>query len=130
MQSHGLLTDHNLELINSGPTGYHKNQLILGYIKLMDDTSLGIFSKLLRKSHPGINIPTEIGESIHGLHELSGLPCSYFSVYVLIYGTYSVQYIFLHGYPQLGNLQLVASFACITKFGCTDSTTYPSERLW
>ena len=87
MQSHGLLTDHDLELINSGPTGYHKNQLILGYVKLMEDPSLGLFSKLLQKSHPGINIPIEIGKSIHGLHEFSKL-ATYFSVYVLTYGTH------------------------------------------
>jgi len=61
MQSHGLLTDHDLELINSGPTGYHKNQLILGYVKLMDDTSLGRFSELLHESHPYIKIPLENG---------------------------------------------------------------------
>ena len=65
MQSHGLLTDHDLELINSGPTGYHKNQLILGYVKLMDDTSLGVLSKLLRESHPEIKIPLQDGESVH-----------------------------------------------------------------
>ena len=62
MQSHGLLTDHGLNLINSGPTGYHKNQLILGYVKLMDDNSLGMFSKLLQESHPYVKIPLEEGE--------------------------------------------------------------------
>jgi len=61
MQSHGLLTDDDLELINSGPTGYHKNQLTLRYVKLMDDTSLGIFSKLLQQSHPSTKIPLENG---------------------------------------------------------------------
>ena len=59
MQSHGLLTDHDLELINSGPTGYHKNQLILGYVKLMDDNSLGVFSKLLQESYLNVKIPLE-----------------------------------------------------------------------
>jgi len=62
MQSHSLLTDHDLELINSGPTGYHKNQLILGCVKLMDDNSLGVFSKLLNESHSHINIPLEDGK--------------------------------------------------------------------
>ena len=69
MQSHGLLTDHDLELINSGPTGYHKNQLILGYVKLMDDPSLEIFSKLLQESHPHIKIPLDDGKSIDPLHK-------------------------------------------------------------
>jgi len=64
MQSHGLLTDHDLELINSGPTGYHKNQLILGYVKLMDNTSLAIFNKLLQESHPHIKVPLGDGKSI------------------------------------------------------------------
>jgi len=65
MQSHGLLTDHDLEVINSGPTGYHKNQLILGYVKLMDDISLRIFSKLLNESQPNIKIPLDDGEYVH-----------------------------------------------------------------
>ena len=69
MQSHGLLTDHDLELINSGPTGYHKNQLILGYVKLMDDTSLDILSKLLQESHPHIKIPLDDGKSIDPCHK-------------------------------------------------------------
>ena len=69
MQSHGLLTDHDLELINSGPTGYHKNQLILEYVKLMDDPSLGDFSKLLQDSHPRIKIPLDDGKSINPLHK-------------------------------------------------------------
>jgi len=70
MQSHDLLTDHDLELINSGPTGYHKNQLILVYVKLMDDPSLEIFSKLLHESHPRIKIPLVDGESVYGMHEV------------------------------------------------------------
>ena len=65
MQSHGLLTDHDLELINSGPTGYHKNQLILGYVKQMDDPSLEVFIKLLQESHPHISIPLDDGKSIN-----------------------------------------------------------------
>ena len=69
MQSHGLLTDHDLELINSGPTGYHKNQLILRYVKLMDDPSLGDFSKLLQDSYPRIKIPLDDGKSINPLHK-------------------------------------------------------------
>ena len=69
MQSHGLLTDHDLELINSGPTGYHKNQLILEYVKLMDDPSLEDFSKLLQDSHPRIKIPLDDGKSINPLHK-------------------------------------------------------------
>ena len=69
MQSHGLLTEQDLELINSGPTGYHKNQLILGYVKLMDDPSLEIFSKLLQDSHPHIKIPLDDGKSIDPLHK-------------------------------------------------------------
>ena len=64
MQSHGLLTDQDLELINSGPTGYHKNQLIMGYVKLMDDIILGVFSKLLQESHPEIKIPLQDGEFV------------------------------------------------------------------
>jgi len=68
MQSHGLLSDHDLELINSGPTGYHKNQLILGYAKLMDNPSLGIFNKVLQENHPHIKIPLGDGESVYELH--------------------------------------------------------------
>ena len=64
MQSHGLLTDHDLELINNDPTGYHKNQLILGHVELMDDNSLEMFSKLLQESHPEIKIPLQDGESV------------------------------------------------------------------
>jgi len=65
MQSYELLTDHDIELINSGPTGYRKNQLILGYVKLMDDTSLRIFCKLLQESHPNIKIPLQDSKSVH-----------------------------------------------------------------
>jgi len=61
MQSHGLLTDNDLELINSGPTGYHKNQLILTSLRLMDDTCLEVFSKLLQDSHPDVKIPLQEG---------------------------------------------------------------------
>ena len=69
MQSHGLLTDRDLELINSGPTGYHKNQLILGYVKLMADPSLKIFSKVLQKSPQHIKIPLNDGKFIDPLHK-------------------------------------------------------------
>ncbi|XP_065910032.1 uncharacterized protein [Dysidea avara] len=59
MVSHGLLTDHDLELINSGPTGYHKNQLILTCVQILDDASLVVFSRLLQDSHPDVKIPLQ-----------------------------------------------------------------------
>ena len=62
MVSHGLLTDHDLELINSGPTGYHKNQLILTCVQILDDASLVVFSRLLQDSHPDVKIPLQDGE--------------------------------------------------------------------
>ena len=62
MESHGLLADHDLELINSGPTSYHKNQLMMTCVRLMDDSSLRVFSKLLQDSHPGVKIPLKDGE--------------------------------------------------------------------
>jgi len=71
MQSHGLLTDHDLELINSGPTGYHKNQLMLGYVQLMDDNSLGVFSNLLQESHPNVKLPLENGECIYTMFKVA-----------------------------------------------------------
>ncbi|XP_065910152.1 uncharacterized protein [Dysidea avara] len=67
MQSHGLLTDYDLELIDSGPTGYHKNQLILTCVQLMDDTSLSVFSKLLQDSHPDVKIPLQDALSAKGI---------------------------------------------------------------
>lgn len=64
MHSHGLLIDQDLEVINTGPTGYHKNQLLLGYVRNMDDLNLKLFGKLLQEGHPSIKIPLSDGELI------------------------------------------------------------------
>ena len=57
MHSYGLLDDHDVELITTGPTSYHRNSLILSYVRHMDTTGLLIFSRLLQESHPHVNLP-------------------------------------------------------------------------
>jgi len=57
MYSHGLLTNHDLELIDTGPTSYHRNSLILKYVQHMDITGLAIFDQVLQQSHPDIWLP-------------------------------------------------------------------------
>ena len=63
MHSYGLLADHDLELIITGPTSYHRNRLILGYVQQMDITGLFIFSEVLQKSHPDITLPLVDGKA-------------------------------------------------------------------
>jgi len=62
MHSCGLLADHDLEVIATGPTGYHRNRLILNCVRHMDINGLFIFSKVLHETHPQINIPLMDGE--------------------------------------------------------------------
>ena len=62
MHSYGLLADHDLEVITTGPTSYHRNKLILSYVRQMDITGLFIFSKVLQESHPDINLPLVDGK--------------------------------------------------------------------
>ena len=64
MHSRGLLADHDLELIATAPTGYHRNRLILSCVRHMDITGLFIFSEVLQETHPHINIPLVDGKLI------------------------------------------------------------------
>ena len=57
MHSYGLLDDHDVELITTGPTSYQRNNHILSCVQHMDITGLMIFSKVLQESHPHINLP-------------------------------------------------------------------------
>ena len=57
MHSYGLLADHDIQLITTAPTGYHRNKLILGYVQQMHITGLFMFSEVLQESHPHINLP-------------------------------------------------------------------------
>ena len=57
MHSYGILADHDIQLITTAPAGYHRNKLILSYVRQMDITGLLFFSKVLQESHPHINLP-------------------------------------------------------------------------
>ena len=57
MCSRGLLDDHDLELIATAPTGYHRNRLILSCVRHTDITGLFIFGEVLQETHPHFKIP-------------------------------------------------------------------------
>ena len=61
MHSRGLLADHDLELIITAPTSYHRNRLILSCVRHMDITGLCIFTEVLQETHPHIKIPLRDG---------------------------------------------------------------------
>ena len=64
MHSHGLLTDHDLELIGSGPTSYHRNSLTLRYVQHMDITELVAFIEILQEGHSHIWLPLTNGKVV------------------------------------------------------------------
>ncbi|XP_065912310.1 uncharacterized protein [Dysidea avara] len=57
MYNHGLINKDEFDVVTSGPTRYHRNGLILEYVKQMDTASLLIFNEVLMESHPDITIP-------------------------------------------------------------------------
>jgi len=57
MYNRGLINKDEFNVVASGPTGYHRNGLIMEYIKQMDTKSLVIFNEVLVESHPDITIP-------------------------------------------------------------------------
>ena len=64
MYNRGLINKNELDVVTSGPTRYHRNGLILEYVKQMDTASLLIFNEVLMESHPDITIPLMDGKFI------------------------------------------------------------------
>ena len=64
MYNHGLINKDEFDVVTSGPTRYHRNGLILEYVKQMDTASLLIFNEVLMESHPDITIPLMDGKFI------------------------------------------------------------------
>ena len=62
MYSHGLLTDHDLELITTGPTSYHRNSLILRCVQHMSNTELATVIEVLQENHSDIWLPLTNGK--------------------------------------------------------------------
>jgi len=57
MYNRGLINKDEIDVVISGPTSYHRNGLILDYIKQMDTISLIILNEVLVESHPDITLP-------------------------------------------------------------------------
>jgi len=57
MYNRGLINKEEFDVVISGPTTYHRNGLILEYIKQLDTKSLVILNEVLVESHPDITLP-------------------------------------------------------------------------
>jgi len=81
MYNRGLVTKDEVDVVNSGPTGYHRNGLLLKYVRQMDTSSLVIFNEVLTENNPDITLPLMDGK---WLYDVYGYMCI---MYIALWST-------------------------------------------